>query len=342
VQGNEKAGILLINTGTPAAPTAASVRAFLRDFLSDARVMDMPAPIRWVLLNTIILPFRPRHSAEAYRRIWTDDGSPLRVISKELQAGLKVRIPHAEIALGMRYGKPSIAEGLDTLLARHVDRVIAAPLFPQYASATTGSALEEVYKQAATRWNVPPISVLPAFYAAPEFLDAWAAVSRPLLEAFRPDHIVLSYHSLPERHIRKGDPTGRHCLATPDCCERLVPANRNCYRAQCFATTRALAGRLNWANDTYSTCFQSPLGRRSSWLQPATQEVLTRLARDGVKRVAVLCPSFVADCLETLEEIGLAARDQFLADGGEALERIPCLNAHPAWLDALAGLLNGL
>jgi len=337
---NEKLGVLLINTGTPAAPTVAAVRAFLRAFLADPLVMDVPAPARWALVNLIIAPLRGPRAARAYQRIWTEDGSPLAIISRELEAGLSERLPEAEVAVAMRYGAPSIAEGLEALVGRGVNRIVAAPLFPQYAAATTASALDELNRQAALRPNAPPIAALAPFYAAPAFIGAWAAVGRPVLDAFRPDHVVLSYHGLPERHVRKTDPTGRHCLATPDCCDAIVPANRQCYRAHCFATSRALADRLDWAEGAYTVCFQSRLGRRTPWLGPPTATVLTQLAHGGVKRLAVLCPSFVVDCLETLEEIGQVARDQFLADGGEAFQLIPCLNAHPAWVDALAELLR--
>lgn len=342
MQHNGKTGILLINTGSPNEPTVPATRAFLAEFLSDPYVMDMPAPMRWLLLNALILPCRPRRSAEVYRRIWTPAGSPLRVGMEKLKTGLQARLPEAEIVVAVRYGCPSIREGLGALAARGVNRIVVAPLYPQYAAATTGSALSAVYRHAAGRWNVPSLSVLPPFYAAPEFVDAWVAVARPLLDAFRPGHVLLSYHGLPERHIRKGDPSGAHCLKRPDCCDDIGDANRFCYRAQCVATTRAVAERFGWTPDAYTVCFQSRMERRTPWLQPATADTLQQLLDRGVKRVAVLCPSFVVDCLETIEDIGMTARDHFLARGGEAFEWIPSLNDHPVWLDALAAILGRL
>lgn len=336
---DEKVGILLLNTGTTAAPRPRETRAYLREFLSDPRVMDVAAFKRWLIVNCFILPFRPRRSAEAHAKIWTDEGSPLLVISRQVRAGLKERLPGPEIELGMRYGQPSIASGFDVLLGRNVERVIVAPLFPQYSSAATGSALECVYKLAAQRWNVPPISVLPPFYDDPGFLDAWVAVSRPVLEDFRPEHILVSYHGLPERQVLKSDPTGNHCLVAPDCCDHAVPANKNCYRAHCIATTRALAERLKLQEGTYTTTFQSRLGSEP-WLTPATDQMVSNLAERGVKRLAVVSPAFVADCLETLEEIGIRAKESFLEAGGAAFCLVPCLNSHPAWLDALAAMLQ--
>lgn len=337
----ERVGILLLNTGTTSAPEPRETRAYLREFLSDPRVLDISAAGRWLLLNLIILPFRPKKSAEAYRAVWTAEGSPLLVLSRAQRDGLKERLPEAEIEIGMRYGEPSIAEAMDKLVAAGVDRIIAAPLFPQYASASNGSVLERVYSLAGKRWNVPSVSALPAFFDDAGFLDAWAAVAEPALEEFRPDYVLFSYHGLPERQVRKTDPTGHHCLETPGCCDTLGRANQYCYRAQCFATTRALAARLGLAPEAHGTSFQSRLGR-DPWLKPPTDEVVPELARGGVKRLAVLCPAFVTDCLETLEEIGIRARESFIEAGGEDLLAVPCLNDHPAWLDALAELLKKL
>ena len=345
MKSDEKVGILVTNVGTPSAPTPSAVRAYLREFLSDPHVMDSPAPLRWLLLHAIILPRRPRRVAPLYRKHWTERGGPLLAVSRDLVAGLRERLPGAAIELGFRYGTPSIAEALDALIAENVARVIVAPLFPQYAYATTGSALAEVHRRAT-----PPLAVLPPFHGTPEFLDAWVALAQPRLEAFKPDHVVLSYHGLPVRHIRKADRTGRHCLEKPDCCDALTDVNRTCYRAQCFATTRDLAARLGWAKDTYTTCFQSRFGRRTRWIGPRTNEVLVELGQRSPAeggwatgtRVALLCPSFVADSLETLEELDVQARQVFLHAGGEAFELLPCLNTHPAWLDGLAALLKQL
>lgn len=341
MRDNEHVGIMLVNTGTTAAPRPAETRAYLRQFLSDPRVLDAPALIRWFVLNAFILPFRPRKSAEAYQKIWTQDGSPLLVISREVQRGLQECLPNAHIEIAMRYGKPSIADALDTLLARRVERILVAPLFPQYSSAANGSVLEQVYTLAARRWNVPAISALPPFYAEAGFLDAWEAIAKPSLDEFKPDYVLMSYHGLPERHVRKSDPTGNHCLACPDCCGTIGDANQYCYRAHCMATGRALVQRLGLREGTYGASFQSRLGREP-WLTPATDKVIPELAKQGVKRLAVLCPAFVADCLETIEEIAMRGKESFVNAGGEDLLLVPSLNAHPVWLDALAGMLCNL
>ena len=337
---SDQTGVLLVNLGTPASPSVGDVRRYLREFLSDPRVIDLAAPARWWLLNAVILPFRPRRSAHAYASIWTPEGSPLLVHSRALAEGVgKALGPGFRVELAMRYGEPSIAGALDRLDADAVERVVVLPLFPQYAASSGGSALEAVYREAGRRWNVPPIGALPAFYDDPGFLRALAEVTRPPLERFRPDHVLLSFHGLPERHVRKSDRTGAHCLARPDCCDALGEANRDCYRAHCFATARGLAARLALPAERWSVAFQSRLGR-TPWIRPYTDLRLPELARAGVRRLAVACPSFVADCLETLEEIGIRARAQWRELGGEHLLLVPCLNAHPLWVETLAGWLR--
>lgn len=336
---DERVGVILINTGTTDAPKPAETRVYLREFLSDPRVLDIPGWKRWLVLNLFILPFRPKRSAEAFARVWTEDGSPLLHLTKLQLKGLQERLPKAEVEIGMRYGNPSIPSAMRKLIDKQVTRIIAAPLFPQYSSAANGSALQRVYELANEEWNVPNISALPPFYDDDAFLDAWVQVAKPRLDELNADHVLFSYHGLPERHVIKSDVSGDHCLKKPDCCESICHANRHCYGAQCTATTQMLVERLGIPADGYSQSYQSRLGS-DPWLKPATDEVLPQLAKDGVKRLAVLCPAFVTDCLETLEEIGLEGRDEFLEAGGEAYDLIPCLNDDPAWLDALAGLLK--
>lgn len=336
---NEKVGVLLMNTGTTDAPRPAETRVYLRQFLSDPRVLDINPVKRWLVLNLFILPTRPRSSAHAYSQIWTEQGSPLLVITRDLARALKERMPAAEFAIGMRYGNPSIESGLDELISKRVDRILVAPLFPQYSSAATGSTLEVVYRHCAKLWNVPPVSALPDFFEDPAFIESWIAVAKPLLDAFNADHVLMSYHGLPERHVRKSDLSGSHCLASESCCDRIAGPNRYCYRAQCYATSRALAKGLGLEDRQYSVSFQSRLGR-DPWIRPYTDEVVPQLAAAGVKRLAVMCPAFTADCLETLEEIGLRGKSDFLTAGGEAFQFVPSLNAHPAWVDALAGMLK--
>ncbi len=334
-----RTGILLINLGTPDAPRAPEVRRYLREFLGDPRVIDIPGPVRFGLVNGVIAPFRAPKSAAAYELVWTERGSPLLFHGEDLRDGLREKLPDVPIELAMRYGRPTIAAGLDALRHAACDRVLVVPLYPQYASSSTGSSLEKVYDEAARRWNTPYVEALPAFYDDARFLDAFAAVGRPVIDELRPDHVLFSYHGLPERHCIKSDETGNHCLQSDDCCERIVAANRNCYRAQCFATTRGLRARLDLDESNSTITFQSRLGR-TPWIRPYTDEELPKLARAGVKRLAVFCPAFVADCLETLEEIGIRARDDFRAAGGEELRLVPSLNATAPWVDGLAEMLG--
>lgn len=333
-------GVLLINLGTPDAPGSGPVRKYLREFLSDPRVLDINPVSRKLLLEGVILPLRPRKSADAYRKIWTERGSPLLVESLSLVAKVREALgAEVPVELGMRYGNPSIASALGKLSAARVDRLVVAPLYPQYSSAATGSSLEEVYRITGALEVVPNLSVLPPFYSDPGFLDAFARQGEPVLARDRPDHVLFSFHGLPERQVRRTDPTAAHCLQSASCCDRIVDANRDCYRAQCFATARALAQRLGLAQGSFTVCFQSRLGR-TPWIKPYTDQVIPELAARGVRRLAVFSPAFVADCLETLEEIGLRARDQFLSLGGESLSLVPSLNASPAWVSALTALLR--
>jgi ferrochelatase len=333
-------GVLLVNLGTPDSPAVRDVRRYLREFLSDPRVLDVSAPARWLLLHALILPFRPRRAARQYASIWLPEGSPLLVHGRALAAALATTLGERfRVALGMRYGSPSLAGALEELVAADVSKIVVLPLFPQYASSSGGSALARVFALAGARWNVPALDAVSDFHDDPGFVEAFAAVARPVLADFRPDHVLLSYHGLPERHVRKSDPTGRHCLASAECCATIGRANRHCYRAQCFATSRALAAALALAPARHSVSFQSRLGR-DPWLRPYTDERLPELARAGVRRLALLCPAFVADCLETVEEIGIRARDQWASLGGEALALVPSLNASPRWVEAVAALVR--
>ncbi len=331
-------GLLLVNLGTPDAPEPGPVRRYLREFLSDPRVLDLSPLGRWALLNLIILPVRPRRSAEAYRKIWTERGSPLLFHSVDLAAQVQQRLAgEAHVELAMRYGNPSIASALARLRARGVEELTVFPLYPQYAASSTGSTLERVYELLGAAWNVTPTRVVPPFYEHPSFLDAFTQVAKPVIDQARADHVLLSFHGLPERHMRKSDEAGNHCLASEGCCDRIVAANRNCYRAQCYATARGLAAKLALPPGGYTVSFQSRLGR-TPWVKPYTDLVLPELAKKGVKRLAVMCPAFVADCLETVEEIGLRAKELFLGAGGESLTLVPSLNAQPRWVEAVVEL----
>ncbi len=306
-------GLLLVNLGTPDAPTTPAVRRYLREFLSDPRVVDLNPVGRALLLHLVILPFRPAKSAHAYRSIWDERrGSPLLFHSTDLATAVAGRLgPTWRVELAMRYGNPSIVDALDKLAGG--DRIVVLPLFPQYAASSTGTAVARVWQLAARAWRVPAIDVVPEFFADDGFLAAWEAAARSALADARADHVLMSFHGLPQRHIDRGDP----------------------YRAQCEATARALAARLGLAD--YTLCFQSRLGR-TPWIGPYTDKVIDELAAKGKKRLAVLCPAFVADCLETLEEIGIRARAQFRAAGGEELVLVPSLNSTPAWVEAVCAL----
>lgn len=334
-------GILLVNTGSSAAPKVPETRRYLRQFLSDPRIIDIAAWKRWLLVNLIILPLRPRKTAHAYEQIWTDRGSPLIAFSEDFRDALAARLDGAHVAIGMAYGDPSIPSAIDALLAKGIDRLVVVPMFPQYASATTGSVLECVYKHCAHKWNVPSITVLPPYYDDPGYLEAWKEVAAPDLEAFNPDYVLLSYHGLPERQIYKCDESGSHCLKAPNCCERKVLANKDCYRRHCMETGKAIVRLLGLRDDQYKVTFQSRLGR-DPWLSPATDETIEELAKQGVKRLAVLSPAFTADCLETLEEIGMGGKETFLERGGEAYHLVPSLNVHPRWVTAMEQMLRAL
>lgn len=335
-------GVLLLQLGTPDSPSTKDVRRYLSEFLSDPRVMDISAPVRWLVLNAVILPFRPRRSAKAYQMIWSEEGSPLLVHTEALAKDVQASVGDGYLVdFAMRYGSPSIAGALDRLVAADVNDIRILPLFPHYASSAGGSATQRTMELLAERWNVPTVSFLPEFYDDPGFLAAVAnAAEEEELGRFRPDHVLFSYHGLPERQVRKADPSGAHCLATESCCDTIGPVNRRCYRAQCFATTRSLATTLHLTSDAHSTAFQSRLGG-TPWITPHTDRVLQGLHDSGVRRLAVLTPSFVSDCLETLEEIGIRLRKQWIELGGEDLLLVPCINEAPLWVDTVAAMVSG-
>ncbi len=322
-----KHGLLLINLGTPDNPSISAVRRYLGEFLADKRVIDLPAPLRYLLLYTIILPFRSKQSAHAYQTIWTADGSPLLFHSQNLATKLQNRLgAQCRVALGMCYGKPSIQQALSQL--QKCETITVLPLYPQYSSAATGSAIEKVLQLLSTQITLPSMNVIRDFHSHPSYINAQAELIKPYITNY--DYILFSYHGVPERHVIKG---GCKDICIGNCPPPSL-SNNACYRAQCFNTTSLIAKMLKLSDQQHSTSFQSRLGK-TAWINPYTDKILPSLIAKGVKRLAIVCPSFVADCLETLEEISIRLKEEWMTIGGEQLTLIPCLNDSEAWVEAL-------
>jgi len=324
--------VLLVNLGSPDAPSVPAVRRYLREFLMDGRVLDVNWLARFCIVHFAILPWRPKRSAEAYQKIWTAAGSPLIVISRNVQAELRRRLT-VPVELAMRYQHPSIPEAVRALARQGAEEVLVIPLFPHYAMSSYESAVERV-KEVAGRLAPPMrLEVQPPYFEEPDYIAALAGSAADYLKGGF-DHLLFSFHGLPERHLRRSDPTGCHCMAVENCCERASPAHARCYRAQCLKTVAAFVRKAGVPHGKYSVAFQSRLGR-DPWLRPYTDQVLAEMPQRGIQRLAVICPAFVSDCLETLEEMGLRGRETFLGAGGKQFTLIPCLNQNPLWLEAL-------
>ena len=330
-------GLLLLNLGTPDSPNTPDVRRYLREFLMDPRVLDINGLSRWLLVNGVIAPFRSPKSAAAYKTVWLPEGSPLLVYGVALREAMQQALGQGyKVALGMRYGRPGAQGALAELAG--CERIIVLPLYPQFASASTASSLAQINELAAQMAVPPPLHIIQDFYDHPAFIHAQAELAREAVA--QADHVLFSYHGVPERQLKTTE-HAEHCLAKDyACCAKIVPANRHCYRAQCQATTSALIKALNLDPEHTTQSFQSRLGK-TPWIQPFTDEVLPELAKT-VKTLAVLTPSFTADCLETIEEIGDRASEQFIQAGGESLLRVPCVNATQPWVDGLAEWVRGL
>lgn len=326
------AGLLLVNLGTPDGPNLRSVRRYLRVFLMDKRVMDVPGFMRFLLVHGMIVPFRGRASTREYKKLWDQRGSPLNYHTQSLTERLQTALGEGYVVrYAMRYQKPSLKKVLSELQAMPLSRMILVPLFPQYASATTGSVIEAVLRQ-IRRWStVPSLYVMSQFHLKDEFLAAWAAIAEPYLKE-QWDAFLFSYHGLPERQIHKN--ARQFYCQLGSCCEGLHPANQYCYRAQCFQSTAALAAALRLPEERCITAFQSRLGR-AAWLQPYTENILPELAAAGKRSVLVFSPSFVADCLETQIEIAETYKERFLKHGGQRFQLVPGLNDSPRWVVAL-------
>jgi ferrochelatase len=312
--------VLLIQLGTPDAPTPAALRRYLRQFLSDPRVIEAPRLLWWFVLRWAILPFRPRQSAAKYARIWDPvTGSPLLYHTKRQAEELQRRFPDMPVAFSMQVGNPSVASTVEDLIGRGIDRLIVVPMYPQYSATTTASATDVLFHALMRPRRVPAVRIVPPYYAHPCYLDAVAAIIREELERldWEPEHYLLSFHGIPIRYAQRGDPYATHVKRT----------------------TAELIRRLGWPRDRWTQTFQSLFGR-DEWLKPYTEEHLRQLASQGVRRVFVAMPGFTADCLETLDEIGREAREAFVHAGGEKLHACPCLNEHPAWIDCLETLVR--
>ena len=333
---SEKKGVLLVNLGSPDSPAVGDVRRYLREFLMDCRVLDTPWIIRFLVVHFLILPFRPKKSAAAYREVWLPDGSPLVVTSKNVRKKLQARID-IPIELAMRYQNPPIEQAVDNLLEHGIDDILLIPLFPHYAMSSYESAVEKT--RSVLRKKAPAVNLVvqTPYFDHQDYIQALAASAREMLDRGF-DHLLFSFHGLPERQLKKTDPSGSHCLAANNCCIGNHPSHDTCYRAQCFKTAEAFVSTTGIPPEKFSVAFQSRLGR-DPWLKPYTDLELSHLAKQGIKRMLVICPAFVSDCLETLEEIGMRAKETFIEAGGESLELIPCMNEHPLWLKTLENMV---
>ena len=335
-----KTGVLIVNLGTPESTKTGDVRRYLRQFLMDGRVMDMPLIPRWMLVNLIIAPFRAPKSGKIYKTIWLPEGSPLKVygysVEKKLQAALGDRYV---VKLAMRYQTPSIKNTLKEFeQIEDLSQLIVVPFFPQYASATTGSVHEEVMR-VLRKWQIiPPVSFINSYYDHPGLIEGFAQSAEKQLASTKYDHYVFSYHGLPERQLVKAYPSGHDCDKS-GCMQGVNASNRFCYKAHCYATTAALIKRMRLDPAQTTTCFQSRL-LKDPWVQPYTEDVVKDLAQKGVKKVLAFSPAFVADCIETIDEVGVEYRDLFIEHGGEQWDLVESLNESQIWIDTLVDLVE--
>ena len=335
-----KKGVLLVNVGSPDSPAVKDIKRYLREFLMDERIIDLPYLLRYTLVNGIILNTRPPKTSKAYQKIWWNEGSPLIVITKRLTEKIQQQVS-VPVVMAMRYGNPNIASGLQQLYDQGVDEVLLMPLYPQYAMATTQTI--EVFAQQLVKKQFPKMKLIkfPAFFHRSEYIEALAEVTRKYLENNPCDHLLFSYHGVPERHLRKTSPTPAHknIVENTSCCNPYSEEGKYCYRSHCFDTTRLLAVKLELKENTYSQSFQSRLGN-DKWITPFTADKIAQLAQQGVKKLAVITPAFVTDCVETLEEIEMAGGKTFRENGGEEFKMVPCLNDSNLWVHALSKWIN--
>jgi ferrochelatase len=330
-----KRAVLLVNLGSPDSTSVPDVRRYLREFLGDERVLDVPAPLRWALLEGIILRTRPKKSAHAYASIWQPEGSPLVITSRSVRDKLAATLgAGTPVYLAMRYGNPTIASIITQIVADGVEEILLFPQYPHYAMSSWETVVVKVLAERARLAPALRITTVQPFFQDADYIEALYAVTAPYLTQPH-DHLLFSYHGIPQRHLRKGDSSKAHCTLVPDCCTTCSPAHATCYKAQVLATTRALVARAGIAAEKHSVSFQSRLAGEP-WLTPFTDYELARLPREGKKNLLLICPAFVSDCLETIEEISEEGRDDFMAAGGESFQQIPCLNDQPPYIDFLA------
>jgi ferrochelatase len=330
-----KTGVLLINLGTPDSPSVSDVRSYLSQFLNDPRVIDIPWLSRKLLVNLIIVPFRAPKSAKIYQKLWTDQGSPLLYYSEQVKGLLQKELGTAyDVHLAMRYKNPSIPNVLEVMRRKNYKKIVVLPMFPQYASASTGSALEEVMRVVKTWWVIPELKIISEYYDHPLYIDAFVARGKQYNLA-EYDHVLFSYHGLPERQVDKVYVNGK--CSDHDCEHEITEENKFCYKAESYATTRLIASKLGIPESKYTVCFQSRLDQK--WLKPFSDEVVRDCAKKGMKKILVFSPAFTADCLETVIEIGEEYQEIFHSNGGEKVQLVESLNEHPTWVQCLKDLV---
>lgn len=336
----KKKGLLLINLGTPESYEPRDVGRYLREFLMDPFVIDIPKPLRWFLVNVLIVPKRSHDSGKLYKKVWTNEGSPLLVHTQALGKKVRERLrENYEVEFSMRYGKPGIEKAILNFKAKGIKEVRVLPLYPQYSLAATESSIAKTKALFEELFSEAKVEYIPHFYEMECYLNAVAEVTRKNMENKPWDFVLFSFHGLPERQVKKTDLTGQHCLKTKDCCSKIVEANRNCYRAQSYATARALADKLGLKDNQWEVGFQSRL-KGAPWIQPFSDEFYRELPKRGFKKLLVVSPSFVADCLETLEEVQMRGREEFVENGGKDLYLVPSLNSEGSWVEAVCQIVQ--
>lgn len=338
MRNQSKKGVLLVNLGTPDSPSRKDVYKYLKQFLLDPRVIDISWLSRQILVRGIIAPFRSKDSAKLYQRLWTEEGSPLKFHGERLANEIQSRLKDThEVVLAMRYQSPSIEKGLNHFKENHINDILILPLFPQYASASTGSVYEEVMRIISKWQTVPNLKMINSFHDEPEMIKVFASNAKKMnLDQY--DHFVFSFHGLPIRQLQKAD-NCNHCYKKEDCCSVFEQHNSMCYSAQCHDTARKIAAELGLQKNDFSISFQSRLGR-DPWTKPYTQETLANLVEEQKKRVLVFSPAFVADCLETTVEIAYEYREEFIEAGGDQLDLVPSLNEDPKWVEFLTNFIS--